>query len=270
MPYEKKISRQCPSLIALVLDESKSMGDMLPGTSDSKFSWVERLAGINLREALERSTEIGPNGVTIKSRYYFSLLKYGTSPELWGEPIMSVEQFVERFANAGNSFGLGGKLGATDTRAAFEAARDILRNAVVHERFRNSFPPTVFHLTDGESQTDARDVADEIKSLSTTDGDVLIVNAYVGTQTSVNYQGPEDFPGYISEADAGPSADNIRLFQMSSEIPESIRQNLINDGIFPKLQSGVRAFFDVRTKDMLKHVMQVVGSIGSRAEPMLR
>ena len=53
---------------------------------------------------------------------------------------------------------------------------------------------------------------------------------------------------------------------MSSEAPESIRQNLIEDGVFPNLRQGSRLFFDVRTREMLKHVIQVVGSIGSRAD----
>jgi hypothetical protein len=48
-------------------------------------------------------------------------------------------------------------------------------------------------------------------------------------------------------------------------MPDTIHQNLVADGIFPKLRSGSRLFFDVRTKEMLKNVLQVVGSIGSRA-----
>jgi hypothetical protein len=51
---------------------------------------------------------------------------------------------------------------------------------------------------------------------------------------------------------------------MSSVVPETIRQNLISDGIFPALRQDARLFFDVRTKEMLKHVLQVVSSGGSR------
>ena len=42
MSYEKKISRQNPGLIVGVLDDSGSMQDNLPGTSDPKYKWVER------------------------------------------------------------------------------------------------------------------------------------------------------------------------------------------------------------------------------------
>jgi len=45
---------------------------------------------------------------------------------------------------------------------------------------------------------------------------------------------------------------------------------LLNDGIFPQLREGARLFFDVKTKEMLKHVIQVVGSIGSRSNRIER
>ena len=95
---------------------------------------------------------------------------------------------------------------------------------------------------------------------------MLVVNAYIGTQTSLNYQGPEDFPGYLDVSEAGPGNDNIRLFEMSSVAPDCIVDNLKAEGIFPEFRSGARLFFDVRTKEMLKHVIQVIGSIGSRME----
>ena len=122
----------------------------------------------------------------------------------------------------------------------------------------------LFHLTDGESQTDASDIADQIMQLSTNDGNVLVVNAYIGTQTSLNYKDPDDFPGYLGVSEAGPSQDNIRLFEMSSPAPDSITTNLKTDNIFPQIRSKARLFFDVRTKEMLKHVIQVVGSMASR------
>ena len=51
---------------------------------------------------------------------------------------------------------------------------------------------------------------------------------------------------------------------MSSVAPEAITANLKADNIFPQLRDGCRLFFDVRTREMLKHVIQVIGSMGSR------
>ena len=265
MPYEKKISRQNPGLITLVLDDSLSMYDALPGTTDRKFEWVLRYLAIIFKELLARSSEMSGESIVVKPRYYLNVILYGSNAMLWGDECMDIETAVQKYANDGNSVGLGGRLSGTNALEALEMACEYQRRAVADERFGESFPPMVFHLTDGESQTDASAVAEQIKQLSTSDGNVLVVNAYIGTQTSLNYNGPEDFPGYMEESEAGPSPDNIRLFNMSSQVSDSMRQNVIDDGIFPSLRPGARLFFDVRTKEMLKHVIQVVGSQGSRA-----
>ena len=97
-------------------------------------------------------------------------------------------------------------------------------------------------------------------------GHVLVVNSFIGTQTSLAYKDPEDFTGYLTEGEAGPDEDNVRMFRMSSEVPQCVQRNLVDDGIFPEMREGCRLFFDVRTKEMLKHVIQVVGSLGSRAD----
>lgn len=266
MAYTRKISRQFAGLIAFVLDDSGSMRDKLRGTSDAKSEWVERYFGIILKELLGRSTEVKGDGVVVKPRYYIHVVQYGSTPQVWGDGELDIEAGVEKYTNDGNSIGLGGRLGGTDAAAALEVSYKYLQQAATSERFRDSFPPMLFHLTDGLSQTDAQPTVDQIKQLATSDGNVLVVNAFIGTETSLKYNGPEDFPGYVEASEAGPSPDNLRLFNMSSEAPECIRQNLIADGVFPELRSGARLFFDVRTKEMLKHVIQVVGSLGSRAE----
>ena len=264
MPYEQKISREKPGLIGFILDDSGSMEDCLAGTSDPKFKWVERYSGIILQELLARCSDIKGDEVVIKPRYYLIVIKYGSQPELWGTPGMDIQAAVELFSKSGNSLGLGGYLSGTDTEAAFEQMLGHLEEALAGERFRDSFPPLIYHLSDGESRTDATAVAERMKQLSTSDGNALVVNAYIGTHTSLRYQQPEDFPGYLEVCEVGPSQDNARLFAMSSEVPATIEANLKADGIFPKLRTGSRLFFDVRTKEMLKHTIQVVGSMGSR------
>jgi hypothetical protein len=265
MPYLKKVSRVLPGLICLILDDSISMAELLLGTSDSKYQWVARLFGILLKEMLVRSTELKGDTVVVKPRYHVIVIIYGSQPTLWGDGLMDIERAVKLYTDSGNSLGLGGNLSGTNAQAAFAVARDQLRAATADQRFRDAFPALLYHLTDGESQTDATALAQEIMGLSTTDGNLLVANAFIGTRTSLNYSGPEDFTGYVDPSEAGPSADNLRLFAMSSPVPAAIHQNLVGDGIFPKLREGARLFFDIRTKEMLKHAIQVVGSLGSRA-----
>ena len=264
MSYEQKISRSRPGLIILLLDDSGSMVEILPGGSDPKFKYVERYCGIILDDLLSRSSDVEGNTVVIKPRYYIHVIKYGGRTETWGTPGMDVEKAVQQFTDDGNSMKLGGRLGGTDTKRAFKEAYTYLQKAINEEKFKDTFPPMLFHLTDGMSHTDAKPLVDKIKQLTTTDGNVLVVNAYIGTQTSLSYSGPEDFTGYVDVNEAGPNPDNIRLFEMSSVAPESIIANLKSDNIFPQLRDGARLFFDVRTREMLKHVIQVIGSMGSR------
>ena len=58
MAYEKKISRQNPGLISLLLDKSISMGEYLSGTTDKKFDWVLRYLAIIFKELLARSSDV--------------------------------------------------------------------------------------------------------------------------------------------------------------------------------------------------------------------
>jgi len=264
--YDKKISTKQPGLVLNALDDSESTSSPFPGTTDSIYTWIERFTKFNTKEMMNRSTDISGGEGKIKPRYFISNVLYGSLPEVWGEPIMDIQSVIKKYAEDGNSFGLGGLKGGTDAEAAFKKAYEILKEAVKDPRFKDSFPPMLFHLTDGLSATDASPIAEKIKELSTSDGNVIIVNAFIGTETSLEYTDQEDFPGYTTEEEAGPSPDNIRLFNMSSEMPEAIYNNLVNDCIFPQLRENSRLFFDVRTKEMLKHTLQVVGSIGSRAD----
>ena len=264
--YEKKISRANPGLVVFLLDDSGSMADNLPGTTDPKWQWNERLFGVTTHDLLSRCNDLHGKDLRIKDRYYTYNVIYGSHPEAWEGGLMDVKTTIERFTSSGNSLGLGGKMGGTHTEAGFQEVYNALVKLIQDERFKNSFPPIVFHLTDGMSHTDASPIAEMIKQLSTSDGNVLIANAYIGTETDLQYNGPEDFPGYVDVSDVGSNSDNLRMFNMSSVVPEAVRQNLIEDGIFPNFREGARLFFDVRTKDMLKRCIQVVSSQGSRAD----
>ena len=264
--YEKKISQAEPGLVLPIMDDSGSMDDNLPGTTDPKCQWVERLTGVTFHDLLARCNELHGEDMTIKIRYYLYTVIYGSDTEVWGGGIMNIQEAIEKYTSSGNSFGLGGKKGGTQTEAAFQEAYNALVQLVQDERFKNSFPPLVLHLSDAMAHTDASPIAEKIKQLSTSDGNVLVANAFIGTQTDLKYNGPEDFPGYVDVSDVGSNEDNIRMFNMSSVTPDAIRQNLISDGIFPNFREGARLFFDVRTKEMLKHVIQLVGSQGSRAD----
>lgn len=268
--YEKKVKTANPGLFLPIIDDLGSMEDNLPGTKEPKFEWVARYIGHLLKFLLGVCTDATDEAV-IKARYYCYVILYGSSPKVWGGGELSIERALEYYSDAGNSLGLGGSLGGTDAEAALTKAQSYLKDAVLDERFKDSWPPLVFHLSDGMSSTDASNAAEEIKALSTSDGNCLLVNAYIGTETNIQYAGPEDFPGYLEASEVGPSEDNQRMFEMSSVLPDNMHATLVEHlRIFPKLRPKSRLFFDVRTKEMLKNVIQVAGSIGSQEDRLTR
>ena len=257
-PYRMKASRAHPALIIIIIDYSRASLS-LTETSDSLGEWMERYITIILKELLARSTEVLGESHRVVKRYYLNVIKYGGSLEAWNGEELDIEEAVNRFADAKGSFGFHGRFGGTGAMAAFQTTFLLLQNALNKERFKNSFPPIVFHMTTSGSTAAEESMAQQIKSLSSSNGNVLIVNSCIGTSTALNYNGPDDFPGYLIEQEIGSNPDNLRLFRMSSIIPHSIRQDLIDDSIFPAIRKNARLFFDVRTREMLKHIIPVVG-----------
>ena len=265
--YRERVSRSKPGLIVMILDDSGSMTEILPGTNKPKYQWVEQYAGVIFKELLSRSTVASGDTAEIRPRYFVYTIPYGSAPSIWpagATEELPIDALIKAYGAAGNKLGLSGGLGGTDARAAFEQAYNFLQGAISNERYQKSFPPMVFHLTDGMSASDASPVAQQIAQLSTSDGNALVVNAFMGAKTSLKYRDPGDFPGYQTEAEAGPDGYSQNLFRMSSAAPDTIRMNLVEMQIFPQFQAGARLYFDVRTQDMLKHVLAVVGSQGTQ------
>lgn len=94
------------------------------------------------------------------------------------------------------------------------------------EQFPRAFPPVVFNFTDGEPTDEesfevagqsaaVEEWAERLKSLGTADGDVLLFNALISAKDSKSTQFPSSANGL--------SKTGLRLFNLSSEIPETMR-----------------------------------------------
>jgi hypothetical protein len=77
----------------------------------------------------------------------------------------------------------------------------------------SSYPPTVIHVTDGESgDGDPEEIADGLKQISTEDGNCLLFNLHVSIQEGQSVLFP-------SSPDALPDTFSQLLFRMSSMFP---------------------------------------------------
>ncbi len=97
-----------------------------------------------------------------------------------------------------------------------------------------SFPPTVIHITDGESTDgDPTSAAEKIRKLATNDGDVLLFNVHLSSQHAAPIEFPDNENGL-------PDQYAQLLFHMSSVLPEHIRDAASQAGY--RVSEGTHGF----------------------------
>ena len=234
MAYAAEISRGNPTCIVLLLDQSGSMNDPFgSGTAQRKADFVADVVNRTLHDLVIRCTRTEE----IRNYYYVSVIGYGgnVGPALSGSlagkslvPISEVAEMPARLENRTKKVpdGAGGLVetqvrfpvwmdpvsnGGTPMCQAFSSARELLDQWL--SEHQNGFPPTVLHLTDGESSDgDPSVVAREILSRRTNDGEALFFNCHVSSRHSVKIEYPKDESGL-------PDDFAKMLFNISSVLP---------------------------------------------------
>jgi len=112
--------------------------------------------------------------------------------------------------------------GGTPMCQALMQAKTIVQDWIAQHP--SCFPPIVINITDGEA-TDGNpsDAANEIKSLATSDGNVLLFNVHLSSQRA----NPIEFPDSDSEL---PDEFARLLFSMSSILPTHIQNAAKQEG----------------------------------------
>ncbi len=99
---------------------------------------------------------------------------------------------------------------------ALNRAHSILAQWVAQHM--SSFPPTVIHITDGESTDgDPSATAENIKKLATNDGNALLFNVHLSSQQATPIELPDSELGL-------PDQYAQLLFRISSLLPDHIRE----------------------------------------------
>jgi hypothetical protein len=122
--------------------------------------------------------------------------------------------------------------GGTPMCAAFSKAESILSARVAS--YRDSFPPVVINLTDGESTDgDPTASAESLKKLATNDGNVLLLNVHISSQKSEPIMFPESEDSLVDDYAK-------LLFKMSSALTDGMKNRARANGI--KVGDGSRGF----------------------------
>lgn len=267
MSYTAEISRRKPGCIYFLIDQSTSMNLPFGGTEEA--SRAERLTGaINrlLQELVVRCTKSQDEGV----RPYFDVGVFGYGSEsfgpalggrLEGRDLVSIREVAEhplRLASAVKAMpnGDGGfieaeirfpvwfeldALGKTPMCEALRTARMILEPWT--QQHSASFPPLVFNITDGEATDgDPREPAQALRALETEDGNTLLFNVHISSNT--------DEPVLYPDAIEGLPDDYARqLFEMSSVLPPNFQEKFQDEDFAVGTESRAFVFnagiFDV-------------------------
>lgn len=234
--YTAEISRSNPTAFLFLVDQSGSMDDKM-SSGRSKAQQVADVLNRTFATLITRCTK------SEGTRNYFDIgvLAYGANGSYNGfqgqlansilHPISDIEASPLRIEERHKKMddGAGGIVeqaikfpvwfepqasGGTPMRQAITSAAEAL--VAWCDAHPDSYPPTVLHITDGESTDgDPEELATQLRQIQTNDGPVLMFNLHVSTSGAT----PVEFPA----AETGlPDAYAKLLFRMSSPLPEHL------------------------------------------------
>lgn len=241
MPYTRTVTRKNRTAFVILLDRSGSMAEKI--TFDGRcMSKAEALASVTNRlifELLCRSRR--SDGI----RDYFDLALMGYSGDKLHSIISGADGFVpiSQFALLGAASEANGSEfapekwyptsnsmlprwvspaaeGSTPMFEALLEACEITERWCARPENADSYPPTIFNITDGEAsdadEADLCEICDRIRSLSTRDGNVLLFNIHLATSPT---ERQIIFPA--SKEELGQNRYARLLYDCASTMPET-------------------------------------------------
>jgi len=255
MPYSADISRPNPSCILFMIDQSYSMGDPFGG---GEYGAKKDAVADVINKLLQNFIIKCAKDEGVRDYYHIGVIGYGGqvgsafSGELANKELVPISEIANSPARVEDRTkkvpdGAGGLVeqtvkfpvwfdaitsGGTPMCQAMTQAQKILSSWL--SEHPDCFPPIAINITDGES-TDGNPstVAQDIKSLKSSDGEVLLFNVHLSSHQGT----PIEFP----DSEAGlPDQYAKRLFQMSSVLPNSLKEIASQEG-YP-VSAGSRGF----------------------------
>ena len=240
MTHTAEISRDNPSCFLFLIDQSGSMEDEISngsenqklsnGVADSINMWLQELSiKCAKSEGVRDYYDIGVLG-------YGSDVATGFNGPLAGRELIPISEIADNPARLDERTkkipdGAGGIVdqsvripvwfepvasGGTPMCQAAEEAKRILENWIAEHP--DAFPPTVIHITDGES-TDGNptDRLHDLTKLSTSDGNVMLFNIHLSAKKNAE---PVTF---LDSPDNLPDTYSRMLFDTSSPLTPTMR-----------------------------------------------
>jgi hypothetical protein len=269
MAYSKRITREDPSCLIILVDQSGSMSEAWGTGKGSKADGVAEAVNMTLRTL----ALMCKRGTDFYNYFDVAVIGYGAHKvgsalggALTGKALVSMSELAPnplRVAVKTNAEGGQVKIpiwvepaadGDTPMVEALTQARKHLETWI--SSHPKSFPPFVLNVTDGESTTgDPAPAAGAIAALRTEEGNVLVMNCHISSQAKQPIM-------YPTNIEAMPDRFAQQLYAMSSAFPAEIIEAAGQKGIHDVPPVGSRAFaFNVGTEGMMRFFSVVLGSM---------
>jgi len=233
---EKQWSSATPGLLIILLDQSGSMMSPYEGTTRTAF------ATLAVNKVIDNIIQKNFDGDAPKNRCFISVIGYNHNvKELASGWLKDLDANPLRYETLKKKTpdGAGGIVevevkqpvwvepidhdGATNMLGAFKLAKELVEDWMSDRK--DAPAPVIINISDGVPYYDGKDprecmretveLANEIKSLSNDDGNVLVFNAQIDTAN-----GKVKFPSSRSEV---TQEEAQFLFDISSEVPASYK-----------------------------------------------
>lgn len=270
-PYTAQVTRDTPTAFIFLVDQSISMNrsTQLYGEPLTLSEAVARIVNRSIEELVNRCIK----GSEVRRYFDIAIIGYGdeaqsawqgklvgrdfvTPEELRQSPYKTITAREEKRTRRGveikevqRTQWLEAKHQGKQTRLdkAVRYAQRLLEQWCAEHRGKVCYPPTVINITDGEynavSHEEMLQIAGELKSIETLDGNTLFFNIHISPTTLQTTSFPEEPTGLESLAQ--------RLYALSSLLPErynlSISQLLGADSSVTKRKRGLVVNADMAT-----------------------
>jgi hypothetical protein len=270
VPYAAEISRTNPSCILFLIDQSGSMKDGWGGQPGR--SKAEGLATA-INRLLQNLVIKCAKSEGVRDYFEVGVIGYGSQvgPALGGalagrnlvriseiaDQPMRIEERQKKVED-----GAGGLVtqtvkfpvwfdpvanGGTPMCQALDTARTLLADSVTQHPA--SFPPIVINISDGEpTDGDPLPMADNLRQLSTADGNVLLFNIHISSHQA----SPIEFP---ADEAALPDDHARLLFRMSSLLPAHMLRAAVQEGL--SISDDTRGFVFNATMESLIQFLDI-------------
>lgn len=250
MSYTAEISRSNPTCFLFLIDQSGSMDDPFGASPGRKADHVADAVNKCLQNLVLRCAK-----PEIRDYFHVGVIGYGVTvgSALSGPhqgkdlvPISEIGQSPASIEERSQKIpdGAGGLVeqnvrfptwfnpvanGPTPMCQALRNAESVLIDWL--NNHHDSFPPVVINVSDGDpTDGDPSSIAEGIKNLSSSDGNVLLFNLHLSSQKAQPIQFPDS-------AALLPDQQARLLFNMSSVLPENMMLEAQNDGFYVTEQS---------------------------------